>query len=248
MADDQHAQRIGTRNILERFEKGLLVLGVLLLSFYVAARFNGGIHSRADLKRFWQAREAQSNAGPSTLSRQDSVGPDFRLWSEKRIAAYKLSLTSMARPPLAVLRIPRMNMQAPVLEGTDDFTLNRAVGHIEGTAEPGQNGNVGIAGHRDGFFRGLKDIQVGDAVDVITQTSTNHYLVDEILIVSPEDVSVLRGRSRASLTLVTCYPFYFVGSAPKRFIIHAYMTNSAEDQNPPQEASSANTGGGEQNR
>lgn len=141
-----------------------------------------------------------------------------------------------------------MNLEVPVLEGTDDFTLNRAVGHIEGTAEPGQNGNVGIAGHRDGFFRGLKDIQVGDAIEVITQTATSHYLVDEILIVSPQDVSVLRRRSRASLTLVTCYPFYFVGSAPKRFIIHAYMANSAQDQKATQQTSSVNSGGGEKSR
>jgi sortase A len=113
------------------------------------------------------------------------------------------------------------------LEGKDDFTLNRAAGHIEATAEPGQDGNVGIAGHRDGFFRVLKDIHQGDAIELITTKQDIRYVVDELLIVNPQDVSVLQPRSRASLTLVTCYPFYFVGSAPQRFIVHALVAHPA---------------------
>jgi sortase A len=216
----------GTMNARNRFEKLLLVLGLLLVSFYVAARIHGVLSSRAELNRFWQTRTTDSKAGAPTPSLPNGENPDFRLWSEKRVAAYKMSLGSTAPPPLAVLKISAINLEVPVLEGTDDFTLNRAVGHIEGTPEPGHDGNVGIAGHRDGFFRGLKDIHPGDAIDLVTQTSTAHYLVDEILIVSPQDVSVLRPRSKTSLTLVTCYPFYFVGSAPKRFIVDASITSS----------------------
>jgi sortase A len=119
-----------------------------------------------------------------------------------------------------------VHLQVPVLEGTDDFTLNRAAGHIAGTAAPGDEGNVGIAGHRDGFFRALKDIRVGDDVDLQTQRTDAHYSVDETLIVSAEDVYVLEARAKPSLTLVTCYPFYILGSAPKRFIVHASVLSS----------------------
>lgn len=217
-----------TMSARNRFEKLLLILGLVLLSFYAAARIHGALSSHAELRRFWRARETQSVSVDATASGQNGASPDFRLWSEKRIAAYKVSLASATSSPLAVLRIPSMKLEVPVLEGTDDFTLNRAVGHIEGTPEPGQNGNVGIAGHRDGFFRGLKDIRPGDAIELVTQTFTARYVVDEIVIVSPGDVSVLRPRAKASLTLVTCYPFYFVGSAPKRFIVHASIAAPAD--------------------
>lgn len=223
----------------------LLVFGLLLLSFYLAARIHGVISSRAELNRFWQAQVAVSKAEAVNPSQQDGASPDFRLWSEQRIAAYKLSLNSAAPPPLAVLKIPSINLEVPVLEGTDDFTLNRAVGHIDGTPVPGQNGNVGIAGHRDGFFRGLKDIHPGDVIDLITQKKNARYLVDETVIVSPEDVSVLRPRSKPSLTLVTCYPFYFIGSAPKRYIVHASIANPLDRSRPTRQSSSAGKGGGQ---
>jgi len=113
----------------------------------------------------------------------------------------------------------------PVFDGTDDLTLNRGVGRIIGTAKVGDTGNIGIAGHRDGFFRGLKDISVGDEIDLTMTTQKTIYLVDQIEIVSPSDVQVLGPRSAPSLTLVTCYPFYFVGDAPQRFIVHASMAS-----------------------
>jgi sortase A len=233
-------------DVRNRIEKVLLLLGLLLLSCYVAARIHSKLSSRAELRRFWQVRGTQPLPGISPVSVPAGASPDFRLWSEKRIAAYKLSLASAAPLPLAVLRIPNMNLEVPVLEGTDDFTLNRAVGHIEGTPEPGQDGNVGIAGHRDGFFRALKDIQPGDVIDLVTKTSNTRYVVDEIVIVSPDDVSVLRPRSNPSLTLVTCYPFYFVGSAPKRFIVHASIADPADFPND-KRPSSAGKGGAEEN-
>jgi sortase A len=210
------------------FERFLLIVGLLLVSFYGAAHIHGVISSRAELNRFWQARETAFRAETTSGAREDGRNPDFRLWSAQRIAAYKQSLSGAAPLPLAVLSIPAINLDVPVFEGTDEFTLNRAVGHIDGTPEPGQNGNVGIAGHRDGFFRGLKDLQQGDAIELITQKESARYVVEEILIVSPADVSVLRSRSNASLTLVTCYPFYYVGSAPQRYIVHASIANSAD--------------------
>ena len=110
-----------------------------------------------------------------------------------------------------------------MLPGTDDGTLDRAVGHIEGTANPGAEGNAGIAGHRDGFFRGLKDIIPGDVIELDTLQGSDSYRVERVWIVDPEDVSVLDPTSTRALTLVTCYPFYFVGSAPRRFIVRAVL-------------------------
>jgi len=149
-------------------------------------------------------------------------GPaDTRLWSPERIRAYEESRKQEAPAPLAVMRVPKIGLEVAVLDGTDDVTLNRAVGHIEDTARPGEPGNVGIAGHRDGFFRGLKDIARGDSIELETAASTAIYLVQDIRIVRPEDVDVLDPTSEPTLTLVTCYPFYFVGSAPQRYIVRA---------------------------
>jgi sortase A len=125
-----------------------------------------------------------------------------------------------------VLRISAINLEVPVLEGTDDLTLNRAVGHIDGTPAPGETGNVGIAGHRDGFFRDLRNIHLGNTIDLFTEKGNSRYVVDEIVIVPPDDVSVLAQRSKPALTLVTCYPFYFVGNAPLRYIVRATITDS----------------------
>ena len=116
---------------------------------------------------------------------------------------------------------PKLRLEVAVLPGTDDATLDRGLGHIEETALPGAEGNSGIAGHRDGFFRGLKDIQPGDTIEVDTLTRKEIYRVERTWIVDPTDVTVLDPTPSASLTLVTCYPFYFVGSAPQRFIVRA---------------------------
>ena len=150
-----------------------------------------------------------------------SGGVDQRLWGSTRIRAYARALTLPAPPPLAVLRIPRLGLEVPVLEGTAEVTLDRALGHIEGTARPGKPGNVGIAGHRDGFFRVLKDIATGDVLELVLPTGTRLYRVDQLSVVQPNDVRVLAPTKTATITLVTCYPFYFVGPAPQRFIVQA---------------------------
>ena len=108
-----------------------------------------------------------------------------------------------------------------MLPGTDDRTLDRGVGYIDGTAAPGAEGNLGIAGHRDGFFRGLKDIAAGDVIQIETGQRTDVYRVERTWVVPPDDVSVLDPTPARALTLVTCYPFYFIGSAPRRFIVRA---------------------------
>jgi sortase A len=137
------------------------------------------------------------------------------------VRAWEQSETGPPAAPLAVLRIPKIHLEVPVLEGTDDVTLDRGVGHIEGTPLPAAGGNVGIAGHRDGFFRGLKDIGVGDGLELETVRGSEAFVVENVWLVKPEDVWVLDSTDTPQLTLVTCYPFYYVGSAPQRYIVRA---------------------------
>jgi len=207
-------------------ERCLLVAGAILMAVYVSAFLQHSISSRFALWQFEKAQAAAVQKDPSTLTAPNNEeGVDFSLWAEKRIQAFRDSLSSKTDPPLAVLEIAKLRIRVPVYDGTDDLTLNRGVGRIIGTAKLGNPGNIGIAGHRDGFFRGLKDISVGDEVDLVMTKERARYAVDQIEIVSPADVHVLQPRSVPSLTLVTCYPFYFLGDAPSRFIVHASLAS-----------------------
>jgi len=124
------------------------------------------------------------------------------------------------------IEIPRLNVRAVVKEGVDSKTLRRAVGHVPGTALPGEVGNVAFAAHRDTFFRGLRDVRKDDRITVETFDREFQYVVDSTQIVNPKDVQVLRPTQEAVLTLVTCYPFNYVGNAPKRFIVRARQVSS----------------------
>jgi sortase A len=211
---------------LRPIEHWLLVLGMFLLAVYAGVILHRSISSRFALWQFQKAQAAAPQAVSSTsVKSQAEDGVDFALWSEKRIKEFRESLSLKKDLPMAVLRIEKLGIEVPVFDGTDDLTLNRGVGRIIGTNKPGEPGNIGIAGHRDGFFRGLKDISVGDQVDLMMTTTKAAYVVDQIEIVSPTDVRVLQRRSVPSLTLVTCYPFYFVGDAPQRFIVHASIAS-----------------------
>jgi LPXTG-site transpeptidase (sortase) family protein len=131
--------------------------------------------------------------------------------------------------PIGRLEIPTIRLKVIVLQGTDTWTLNGAVGHIPGTAFPGEPGNVGLAGHRDSFFRCLKDIGLDDEIILRTPANTYLYKVDNISIVAPSDTYVLKPSDCPSLTLVTCYPFYFIGNAPQRFVVRARLEGSPEE-------------------
>ena len=205
----------------------LLCAGFALLAFCVAAKLHELILSRAATRRFEDLKQRTVNETTQEKPVVQPVvsPPNFVLWSENRIRDYEESLSKRVAPPLAIIRVNRIGVEAPVLEGTDDLTLNRGVGHIAGTALFGENGNVGIAGHRDGFFRGLKDIKVGDHIEVKEPDRVETYVVDSLEIVSPKNISVLRLTNKPALTLVTCYPFYYIGGAPQRFIVHARLFN-----------------------
>lgn len=148
--------------------------------------------------------------------------PDKSLWNAKRINDYQESLMVNAAPPIGVMKIDDLNIEIPIYNGTEELNLNRGVGRIKGMARMNdESGNLGIAGHRDGIFRPLKDIQVGDDIIVETPLRTETYLVSSITIVPKDDISVLAPTDERTMTIVTCYPFYHVGNAPKRYIVKA---------------------------
>jgi sortase A len=188
-------------------------VALVFLAYAAVGYIDRATGSRQALRSFEDARASEARARPGTI--------DQTLWSPQRVAAWQSTLALPRETPLAVLRIARIHLEVPVLEGTDEVTLNRAVGHIADTAAPGDDGNSGIAGHRDGFFRGLKDVGPGDTIELETRQGTETYRIERTWIVDPEDVSVLDPISAPALTLVTCYPFYFIGPAPQRFIVRA---------------------------
>jgi len=206
----------------------LLITGAVLLLVFAAAQIDAARSRARALEAFAVAREERVAAStpapapaatPASAPLEYSSEPDQALWSEPRIAAYRESTKLASDVPLGVLTIPSVNLEAPIFEGTGELTLNRGIGRIEGTADVGASGNLGLAAHRDGYFRTLKDVHIGDTVDVQSLASTTRYRVTEISVVEPTDVQVLAPTDNATLTLVTCYPFYFIGEAPQRYIV-----------------------------
>jgi sortase A len=210
-----------------RMERVLLAAGLALVLVYLAARVHAVVMYHTGLWSF-AASQSSSSAAKDEGEQQPVAGVDFSLWSGQRVKAYAQALATKLGAPLAVLSIPKLGLDVPVFDGTSELTLNRGAGRIVGTARPGEQGNVGIAAHRDGFFRGLKHVQVGDQIELAVLRHKFVYTVDSITVVKPSDVSVLRARPRPSLTLVTCYPFYFVGDAPQRYIVQASLADSEQ--------------------
>jgi sortase A len=208
------------RRLIERVA---WVVGVLALGTWALLSIAGPAAARRDVDRFLADQKAASPTSSST--------PDFLLWSAIRIQAWRAAQTEAAPTPAGVLRIRRLRVEAPIYEGTDEGTLNRGVGHIDGTPLPGASGNSGLAAHRDSYFRALKDIAAGDAVEIVTRAGIVTYRVERTWIVGPDDMWVLDPTPVPAVTLVTCYPFYFIGSAPQRFIVRALQTSIASRKN-----------------
>ena len=209
-----------------RAERVILVMGLAFLAIWVGARLHRTVASKAAIAQFEAEEAANAEGAPPSLDPVLGSRVDFRLWSVKRVAAYKDSLAKKTDAPLAILRIPKISLEVPIFNDTDDLTLNRGVGRILGTAQVGQPGNLGIAGHRDGFFRGLQSVAIGDAVELARPGRKDRYTVTLIRIVTPEDTYVLEATSEPTLTLVTCFPFYFVGNAPKRYVVTASLESA----------------------
>jgi sortase A len=188
-----------TNLFLRRSQDAFLVIGVLMLS-YAGYRLLDARLFQADQNREFDralkgAKSAQAGTSPKAAGEGSLLG---------RIEIISIGLTAM------------------IQEGTDDRTLERAVGHIAGTALPGQHGNVALAGHRDTFFRGLRNIRQNDEIRLTTLSGTCRYRVDSTKVVDPDQTEVLDDDENDILTLVTCYPFNFIGAAPRRFIVRAH--------------------------
>ncbi len=236
-------------NRLVLMQRLSLGIGVLLIAVWAGAWLHKTLGRQNDLEAFEAARRAASAPAIVVLSPREQAElevevaaveipepepvlvplpetgpPDTTLWAAGRVTDYETSVVVDKRVPQALLRIPAIDLAVPLLEGIDEITLNRGVGRIPGMARKiADGGNFGIAGHRDGYFRGLKDIGVGDTIEVLTLTDTFSYRVDDISIIGKNDLSVLQPTDNQVLTLVTCYPFYFVGHAPKRYIVKAVL-------------------------
>jgi sortase A len=170
------------------------------------------------------------------FQRRESANLDRLLRDRRAASEAARQPVSVASPEVAPavapgsligrIEIPRLLLSVVVVEGVDKTSLRRAVGHIPGTALPGQAGNVGLAGHRDTFFRPLKDLRIEDEIQVSTLKGKFKYQVVSLKIVEPDNVGVLAPSGENVLTLVTCYPFYYVGPAPKRWIVRARQVSS----------------------
>jgi sortase A len=196
------------RRILKWSQRALFACGVLLLGYCAFALVDAWLFQRrenTDLDRLLRARRAASEA---------ALQPESGALSKSAPAAAADGL-------IGRIEIPRLLLSVVVVEGVDKTSLRRAVGHIPGTALPGDSGNIGLAGHRDTFFRLLKDVKIKDEVLFSTLKGIFKYEVVSLKVVEPDNVGVLAASGENLLTLVTCYPFYFVGPAPKRWIVRA---------------------------
>ncbi|HJZ72258.1 MAG TPA: class D sortase [Vicinamibacterales bacterium] len=196
-------------NVLRWIERGLLTAGVVLAAWCAAVLVEARFFQSVPVSRPLVVTQTAVPVLPG-----DSGGAAPRAPAPSAPAVGSL---------LARLEAPSVRMTTNVLEGSDDATLRRGAGHIEDTPFPGQPGNIGIAGHRDTVFRPLRNIKVGDPLHITTRDRTYEYRVSRTLIVGPDDVYVLDPTGRPTVTLVTCYPFDFVGHAPKRFIVQAEL-------------------------
>ena len=188
--------------------------GLLLSGVYGLAVVAGETGRRADLEAFASG----------------TPGPDTSLWSESRIRDFAASQGLDAAPPVGVLRIPSLDLAVPVYPDQSELHLNRGVGLVEGSGSPDTGGNAAIAGHRDGFFRVLKNAQEGEIIEVQTRLGVHRYRIISTDIVDKLDNRLLADTEEPTVTLVTCYPFYFVGDAPQRFLVRAAYVWPATSQ------------------
>jgi sortase A len=183
--------------VFEWTQRLLLTTAILLLGYYGYVVLDTWMFQRRAAQSLERLPLASSSPSPAAAV---AAGPDGLIGR---------------------LDVQRLGVSVVVIEGTDVLTLRRAAGHIKGTALPGQTGNIGIAGHRDTLFRPLRNIQPDDIITLTTPRGQYRYRVVSTKVVNPRDVAVLNPDGHEVLTLVTCYPFYFVGAAPDRFIIRA---------------------------
>jgi sortase A len=202
-------------------EAALFLTGAALMVVFFQVRASSEMQRSEGVQNFLASQVQLQSASSGETLLTEVRSPDQESWSKQRVFEYAESLKVNSDMPEAVLAIRKLGIQVPVYNGADEFNLNRGVARIKGTGAINGQGNLGIAGHRDGFFRPLKDIKVGDNIELQTTQGIVNYSVSSIDIVDPSDISVLAPTESSTITLVTCYPFYYVGHAPKRFIVKA---------------------------
>jgi sortase A len=194
---------VRTHYLLRWCRNTLLTAGVLILGYCGYVLLDARLYQASETRNFQeQIKDSTPIPASDGSVREASFHPD-------------------AGKPLGEIELTRVGVTAMILEGTDDRTLRRAVGHVPGTPLPGQPGNVAIAGHRDTFFRALRNVRQNDEITLMTLQGSYRYRVDSISVVGPEATQVLDNTGGDFLTLVTCFPFYYVGPAPRRFIVRA---------------------------
>lgn len=217
-------------------EAACWVTGILLVALFFGARIGGEFERKQGIEDFAQARAiANPEAENLVFDRKVAIelAADFPASAlipmsyEQPVPESRkvLEAADSRSLPIALLRIARVGLEVPVYADTSERNLNRGAGWVEGTAAPNTDGNMAIAAHRDGHFRILKDVAVGDVLEIQSLSSERAYRITEISIVEPEEVSVLDATAEATVTLVTCYPFYFIGNAPQRYIVQAVSVN-----------------------
>ena len=235
------------RNFLRAGELGSYLAGVLLTGFFLVQLAQGEVERQGNIAAFQeQAAQHQlalaqasveSTAAADIESPVDTADfeavddPDMTLWAPGRIADYQASLTAELPPVLGVLEVPSVSLEVPVYQTNTEMVMDRAAGVIDGMAYPHEEGNIGISGHRDGYFRVLKDVAVGDPIVLQTLEGEKQFRIDDIQIVEIADTHLLQDTRDQTLTLVTCYPFYFVGHAPQRFIVTASLDTTNVNHN-----------------
>ena len=206
-----------TDQVVRWIERGLVTVGATCLLW-------AGTTSLSAIVYQVEQRVSLDRRGPSLDRAEADRGPN----------GFESSVDTSA--PLGRLEIPRLGLSAVVGEGDDEHTLKVAVGHLPDTPLPWQEGNSALAGHRDSFFRPLRRIQVGDDIHFATRHGTFRYRVTRHTVVDPDELWVLDASPTAALTLITCYPFDFVGAAPRRFVVHAERIANPEGESSPRRA------------
>jgi LPXTG-site transpeptidase (sortase) family protein len=214
--------------------------GVLLAGFFVVQLAQGEVQRQDGIAEFEQMAQAsgaaqgneQTNATAEGAQDFENTGePDTSLWAPGRLADYQASLKADLPPVLGVLEVPSVGLKVPVYSTNTDLVMDRGAGIIDGMAYPHEPGNIGISGHRDGYFRVLKDVQVGDTIVLQSTEGEKRFKINATKVVAISDTTLLRDTDDQTVTLVTCYPFYFVGHAPKRFIVTASLDTPNVNQN-----------------
>ena len=212
------ANRNRPRSSMRWLEGGLFLVGLLLVGVWLRDTIELHSFQSLESKRLdagLRLEDSMSIAASSPAKTTSAPGP-----------AKRSAPSAAAKGVLGRIEIPRLRISGMIAEGTDNGTLKRAVGHVPKTSQPGQAGNVGLAAHRDGLFRGLGGVRKDDVVRIVTIRGTYSYRVEWMAVVDPHRVDVLDRTAEPSLTLITCYPFDWIGHAPKRFIVRARQVES----------------------